>query len=70
VFGADNVILLPNNQTVDVSKHDSNKCYMQICNVELYLTKEQLVDRKTAFKQHFGCRTTTPPHPRRIRSKP
>lgn len=54
-FGEPNVVLLSNTAVVKPAELDANKVYMQICNVEVYWTQEQLVGEKnTAFKQHFG----------------
>ena len=56
-MGPDNLVLLPNTlEKVETDKLDPNKGYMQICSVELYWTKEQLLERQSTFKQHFGIR--------------
>lgn len=53
-FGQDNVILVPNNENIENITKDRKKIYIQLCNVELHLSKEQLEEKNTGFKQHFG----------------
>jgi hypothetical protein len=55
VGGLENVIVMGNGQTVVRSELDDAKCYLQIANVELFLTPDQQVERATPFKQHFGA---------------
>lgn len=55
VGGAENVIVLPNAQAINSAELDEKKCYLQIANVELFLTAEQQTERATPFKQHFGA---------------
>jgi len=55
-FGEGNVVILPNNQVVKVNELDSQKIFMQLCNLEVYWLPEQLVERNTGFKQQFGVR--------------
>jgi hypothetical protein len=56
-FGEDNFVLLQHNKPVIRSELDSAKVYMQLCAVDIYLTPEELEDRQSAFKQHFGSST-------------
>jgi hypothetical protein len=53
-FGEGNVVILPNTQIVKPNELDQQKIYMQLCNVEVYWSPEQLVERNTGFKQQFG----------------
>lgn len=53
-FGSDNVVIIKDSNTVDESKLDPDKAYIQITYVEPYFETYELRYRQTHFDKNFN----------------
>lgn len=49
--------VIKDSSTVDTSKLDAGKAYIQLTYVEPYFAEYEIKDRRTYFERHYNIRT-------------